>query len=128
MTCLPTETIDEVKQTLRLLVKFGRNSKYCPYPTTRLFPYIPLPGTELFNIAQKHGFIAPSTLDGWTELDYQQFEERCEKIRPWLSSDAAAYIAKAIQKVSYMSEFFIGQGADEAKLDSLLNDLESYAE
>ena len=32
MSCIPTETIDDVKMTIKLIVYLFRTSKYCPYP------------------------------------------------------------------------------------------------
>ncbi len=127
MIGLPTETIQEMKMTLRLLVKLARNSKYCPYPCSQVPAYVPLPDTELFLIAQKHGFRPPQDLEGWVDLDSHYVEETRNRIRPWLTQDLAAFAAKANKMVSEISTHFTGRCVDQDEIDSLLDELEQFA-
>ena len=44
----PSETVEDLKATLRLPSNLAETSLYCPYPLGTLHKYIPLPGTRLF--------------------------------------------------------------------------------
>jgi hypothetical protein len=112
---------------LRLIVEILRKSIDSPYPIARLLAYIPLPGTELFEISQQHGFRSPTTIEGWTDFDYMNFRERRYKVRPWLTDDLVNYADEAIKKVAYTSVYFTGKGADKAKIDSVLENLLHFA-
>lgn len=127
MIGLPTETLEEMKMTLRLLVKVARNSKYCPYPCSQITAYVPLPDTELFFIAQEHGFRLPENLEGWVDLDSRYVEKTRECIRPWLTQELAAFAVKADKMVAEISTHFTGKDADKAEIDLLLDKLEEFA-
>jgi radical SAM superfamily enzyme YgiQ (UPF0313 family) len=67
----PSETIDDLKATLRLICNLVGTSKYCVCPIGTLHKFIPLPGTELFEDAVAKGFKPPETLEDWGILDFE---------------------------------------------------------
>lgn len=127
MIGLPTETLEEMKMSILLLVKLLRNSKYCPYPCSNIPPYTPLPDTELFFIAQKHGFRSPEKMEGWIGLDGRHVANTLEHMRPWLTLELDDFARKADKMAAEVSTYFTGKDADEARIDSLLDDFERFA-
>ena len=70
ITGFPTETMDDVKATINLmltLVKENSNARVSP-----LYNFIPYPGTELFDVAVKHGYVPPDKLEGWSEYTWDK--------------------------------------------------------
>ena len=122
--CLPTETVAEMKESVRMFVHMARETKYCPYPFSRMEPYIPLPDTLLYNIAMKHGFVPPTTMEGWTEFDSQQFAERRKRLRPWLSEEKAYFAALILKASDTISDLFTGPDANHDLIDYHLDEME----
>jgi radical SAM superfamily enzyme YgiQ (UPF0313 family) len=68
MSGFPTETIDDLHQTLDCideLWKINKNIK-----VNGLFFATPFPGTELFDLAVAHGYKPPESLDKWADIDF----------------------------------------------------------
>lgn len=128
MTALPSETIEEMKSTLRLLVKIGRNNKESPYPFTRLMPFIPLPDTELFDTALTYGFVPPKDMEGWTNLDFKNVVERRQSMRPWLTHEQAVFVEQAMDAVAQTSIHYTGADADHDLIDRKLDEIEQLAQ
>jgi anaerobic magnesium-protoporphyrin IX monomethyl ester cyclase len=67
---LPTETLQELKQTRDLMMQLVDD-----HPNCLIFPpnkFRPLPGTELYNIAQTEwGYHMPNTLKAWAEIEVE---------------------------------------------------------
>jgi len=67
---LPTETLQEVKQTRDLMMQLVEDHDNC-----LIFPpnkFRPLPGTELYKIAQTEwGYNMPQTLEAWSEIEVE---------------------------------------------------------
>ncbi len=68
---LPTETWDEIMDTVRLAIRI---SKVCPRVIFSFYCYVPWPGSELYNLAVKEGFEPPKTVEGWSKLDWDLFK------------------------------------------------------
>jgi anaerobic magnesium-protoporphyrin IX monomethyl ester cyclase len=118
MVCTPKETIEDIKLTMKLITDLAKTSKYCPYPFDVLHQYIPLPGTRLFNtVVQEHGFKSPSTLEGWTNFDFLDFEMPTEAKRPWVSKELIEYVKEANRHIESLNALFIGKGRDDKKID-----------
>ncbi len=86
MIGFPEETRSTVKETLRLIYKLTRN------PTTNVYgpaPYIPYPGTPLFQRSVEMGFIPPSYLEGWIHYDWSNISKF-----PWFSNGFKRYLKK----------------------------------
>jgi len=124
MNGLPSETIDEMKMTLRLCAQLQRSSKTSPYPCPSVSTFIPYPDTGLYHEAKKRGFKEPQNLQGWTDLDNEDIVGTRKNIRPWLSEEEAKFAVLADKKVSEISQLFIGKGADHKKIDRALDSLE----
>jgi radical SAM superfamily enzyme YgiQ (UPF0313 family) len=101
MCAIPTETIEDLKRTTDLILKLLKdNIQACFQP---LSAYIPYPGTELFNLAVKHGFDPPSRLEDWVYLDYPSWLKRI----PWLSGKE-----RNMMEVLYFSSLFVDDKAN----------------
>jgi len=124
MMGIPTETIDEMKMSLRLCAKLERNSKTSPYPCSSAATFCPLPDTGLYFEAKKRGFIEPKNLQGWTNLDTEDVLGTRKTIRPWLSEEQAKFAVLADKKIAEVSRLFVGKGADHKMIDRALDSLE----
>lgn len=79
MLGFPTETIDEMKATLRLACELlDENPKAM---VSGVYVAVPYPGTELYDEALKHGFRPPQSLEEWAEFNRQQL------LTPWVKVD-----------------------------------------
>ncbi|CAA6604961.1 conserved hypothetical protein [Rhodospirillaceae bacterium LM-1] len=67
---IPGETLDDLKKTRDLMLQLVAD-----HPNCIIFPpnkFRPLPGTELYDIAQKEwGYSMPQTLDDWAEIEVE---------------------------------------------------------
>jgi anaerobic magnesium-protoporphyrin IX monomethyl ester cyclase len=64
---MPTETIEDLKQTGRFMLKLAEDNPNCiMYPPNKLIPY---PGGKAFSEAVKLGYKAPTTPNDWINLD-----------------------------------------------------------
>jgi anaerobic magnesium-protoporphyrin IX monomethyl ester cyclase len=67
---VPTETLEEVKQTRDLMMRLVRDHKNCIiFPPNK---FRPLPGTELYDLARdKWNYEMPDTLDEWSKIEVE---------------------------------------------------------
>jgi radical SAM superfamily enzyme YgiQ (UPF0313 family) len=75
----PTETIDEMKQTLQLAEQLISDN-----PNTMIagvYILVPYPGTEMYDIALQVGFVPPNTLEQWAQFNRQQL------LTPWVADN-----------------------------------------
>ena len=76
MTGFPTETIGEIKETIRMSLKLlddNPNSEIAAF-----YIFTPYPGTEAYDLALENGFRPPTTLEGWSKFSRQQL------LTPWI--------------------------------------------
>ncbi len=67
----PTESEEDLYQTVDLMLQLARENPYCSL--TPLGIYTPYPGTELYEICRKnHGAAFPDTLDAWADYQWQK--------------------------------------------------------
>lgn len=125
MSCVPTETIDDVKMTLKLIVELSRTSKYCPYPFGVMNKFIPLPNTELFDVAVNYGFHPPENLEGWTMMDHQEYSEAV--IRPWVDPALSEFVDRANACISELNNLYDGGSSHEHLIESAIKKLEMMA-
>src|ERR1051326_5569893 len=79
MVGFPSETVDEMKQTLRLaqqMVDENPNAMIAG-----VYILVPYPGTEIYDRALKAGFVPPSTLEEWAQFNRQQL------LTPWVAGN-----------------------------------------
>jgi len=128
MTCLPGETVEDVKDTLRLIVELAETSLYSPYPFSILHKFIPLPGTELYKIASDYGFKPPHSIEGWTDFDVVDVSKNTDVVRPWLSQEMAAFVNRANELVEGLNVLFIGDNADKRAISEKVDAIRSFVE
>ncbi|MBF0345216.1 MAG: B12-binding domain-containing radical SAM protein [Nitrospirae bacterium] len=63
---LPTETLQERYATIDLLLWIHNTHKEI---VVTVGPYLPYPGSALYQWAKEHGFIPPATTEGWGNID-----------------------------------------------------------
>ena len=87
MMGVPTETIDELKETRDLMFQLIEDNPNCIVNPPNKFR--PLPGTELYELAQQEwGYVMPSTLDAWAEIEN---EAGCST-DGWYSPEVARFL------------------------------------
>lgn len=77
---LPGETLEDLEKTRSLILQIIRDN-----PKALIFmpnKFRPLPGTELFEIALRHGYSPPLNLSGWLEV-----EAEGDYRPPWVSKE-----------------------------------------
>ena len=62
----PTESRNEIEQTLELIDKLYRDNPHMESPFVNI--YTPYPGTPLYELAKKEGFIPPTNLNKWSQI------------------------------------------------------------
>ena len=92
----PTETFEEINQTIDLSFRLKQDNPAAQMETMAIFT--PLPGTPDFQLAVKHGLKPPSTLEEWGNwiFDDYDFEGRRS---PWYDDIGRNYLGN----ISYMS-------------------------
>ncbi len=98
----PTETIAEVKDTMRLMVDLVRDNPHAY--TTPVQLYSPYPGTALFDYSVQTGMAVPATLEGWTESGWEHIDYS------WLSAAEERFL----QKTAYFTFFLDGKTVAES--------------
>lgn len=77
---IPTETRKEVLQSVELAIKLSREN---PHVLPLFFIYSAYPGTALYKLAIEKGFDAPTSLQSWSEMNYETAYLRY----PWLDKE-----------------------------------------
>jgi radical SAM superfamily enzyme YgiQ (UPF0313 family) len=65
----PTQTWEEIKETIDFTLEI---SDILPNVAYNLGTYLPFPGTQLYELAQKEGFVPPKNQMGWKEFDMME--------------------------------------------------------
>ncbi|MBI4831762.1 MAG: hypothetical protein HY801_09460, partial [Candidatus Lindowbacteria bacterium] len=94
ITGLPFETPEELGKTIDLLLwihKTHRNK------TITVGPYLPYPGTALYDMALAEGFRPPGTTKGWGVMDRWSPTLRL----PWATSDELYWIREYFKFLNY---------------------------
>ena len=96
MVGLPTETFDEINQTIDLFIRIKKDNPNAQFET--IGAYTALPQTPLYDLALKMGLTPPQTLEGWIDWLSDEYDIEGRKI-PWFS-----YLErKKIGNLTYMS-------------------------
>ena len=93
----PTETIDEMKETLNLAVTLLDNNPRAQ--VAGVYILVPYPGTEMFDASVAAGFIPPKKLEDWADFSRQH------TLTPWLVGD----VKKFVEFASITSRFVDGK-------------------
>ncbi len=117
MTCVPGENIEDVKDTVTLMLNLFESSKYCPFPIGVMAEYLPLPNTELFEEVVKYGWNPPDDIRGWTNLQNNP-NDISEKIqRIWVDDQMWEYVQEANKQLLALDSLFTGPTADNNIID-----------
>lgn len=82
MMGFPTETLDEIDQTISLGQRLVRENVFARLET--IGTYTPLPGTPLFDLALENGLKPPDNLEGWIDWDFWEYDLEGKRI-PWFN-------------------------------------------
>ena len=102
MAGFPTETLEEVKDTLQLMLRLVRDNPLAR--TTPLQLYTPYPGTPLYHRCLQDGLQVPDRFQGWSDWGW----ERCSS--QWL----APAIRSFLEKAAYFTFFLDGKTVAES--------------
>jgi len=92
----PTETFDDIHQTIDLFVQLRKDNPAAQFEV--IGAYTALPQTPLYDLAIKHGLKPPTTLEGWIEWLFDEYDLEGAKI-PWFNYRER----KLIGNITYMS-------------------------
>lgn len=79
MVGFPTETMEEMKQTLRLAERMVDENPCAMI--AGVYILVPYPGTEIYDTALKAGFQPPRSLEEWAQFNRQQL------LTPWVEGN-----------------------------------------
>ena len=96
MVGFPTETFDDINQTIDLYVRLKKDNPAAQFETIATYTALPL--TPLYDLALKMGLKPPRNLEGWSDWLCDDYDLKGEKI-PWFSYAER----KKIGNVTYMS-------------------------
>ena len=114
MTGFPTETINEMLETVNMMVKLKKENPNIQIIS--LFLFTPWPKTEIYDLSIKHGFIPPNSLEEWGNITWGlNIGDESKKFHPWLTKDFIEMynrIQFTIQSANYLnidklSNFFL---------------------
>jgi radical SAM superfamily enzyme YgiQ (UPF0313 family) len=81
MMGFPTETVEDIKATIALMFRLIEDNEDA---IKDINIYTPYPGTELFDLARKHGFTPPRQLEDWVSFNWRTVNR---KRMPWISKE-----------------------------------------
>jgi anaerobic magnesium-protoporphyrin IX monomethyl ester cyclase len=97
MIGFPTETLAEIRETENFIHELMKANQKMESPFVNI--YTPYPGTKLFDLAIKEGFIAPSNLMGWSKYGWNNSR------LTYLDDDTYSFVKKLsnefLEKVNY---------------------------
>ncbi len=97
MMGLPTETREDMEKTFTLILKLLKEN---PNATKSVNIYTPFPGTELFDVAVKHGLRVPQRIEDWIPFNYRNLAQN----ESWVSGD----MRRLIEVLDFCA-FFVGK-------------------
>lgn len=92
----PTETFEEINQTIDLGFRLKRENRQAQLETMACFT--PLPGTPDFSLALRHGLQTPQTLEGWADWIFDDYDLDGKR-SPWFDEAGRRYLGN----ITYMS-------------------------
>lgn len=82
MMGFPTETFEEINETLDLATQLKRDYPQAQFET--MSPYTALPGTPMFDLSVQMGLKQPDSLEGWSRWSFEEYDWEGRKL-PWYS-------------------------------------------
>ena len=92
----PTETFEEINQTIDLCFRIKKENPDAQFETMAI--YTPLPGTPDFNLAVQHGLKPPQSLEEWADWVFDDYDMSGKK-SPWYNEKDRV----SLGNISYMS-------------------------
>lgn len=74
---VPGESLEDVKETIRLIFQLHQINPNIR--TSPMYNYTPYPGTQLYREAVEAGFKPPETLEGWSNMSFEECTKVWEK-------------------------------------------------
>ncbi len=82
MIGFPTQTFDEINETIDLMYRLRKENPQAQLETLAI--YTALPGTELWDLAVEYGLKPPTTLEGWEDWLFHEYDIKGDRI-PWFN-------------------------------------------
>ncbi len=92
----PTETFEEINQTIDLAFRIKQENPDAQFETMATFT--PMPGTPDFNLAIKNGLKPPQSLEEWADWVFDDYDTTGTK-SPWYDKSQREFLGN----ISYMS-------------------------
>ena len=92
----PTETFEEINQTIDLGYRLKRENPLAELET--MAQYTPLPGTPDWHLALKHGLQPPQSLEEWANWNFDEYDLAGRK-SPWYNYQERKHLGN----ISYLS-------------------------
>ncbi|MFA5142561.1 MAG: radical SAM protein [Candidatus Omnitrophota bacterium] len=96
MIGFPTETFDEVNNTIDLIFRLKKDNPKAQFETMAI--YTALPGTPMYELALGHGLKPPQDLEEWSDWNFDEYDFPGKRI-PWFN----ARERERLGNISYMS-------------------------
>tara|TARA_B100001964_G_scaffold89108_1_gene100146 strand:- start:317 stop:967 length:651 start_codon:yes stop_codon:yes gene_type:complete len=96
MIGFPTETFDEINQTIDLFVRLKKDNPQAQFEV--ICPFLTFPKTPLYDMAMKMGLRPPTALEGWTNWLIDEYDVKGKKL-PWFDYSER----RKIGNIAYMS-------------------------
>ena len=106
IVCYPTETKEEIKNTFRFSAELSRIMRFV---STGIGTYIPYPGTPLYNLAKKEGYVAPNSLAEWMNFSViRRYDVDAMQILwlPWITGSYKKKLGYGYKYVKYCSRYY----------------------
>ena len=82
MMGFPTETFDEIYQTIELIMRLQKDNPKAQIET--IAPYTALPGTPMYSLALEMGLTPPQKLIDWSDWIFDDYDSKWIK-NPWFT-------------------------------------------
>lgn len=94
MAGFPTETVEDLYKTTDLIQKMKKIDSRIRIPAWRVFT--PYPGTGLYELAIKHGWCPPKSLEEWADYDFNTVQ------MPWVKGAKKRIIKNVSFLINYL--------------------------
>jgi len=105
MSGFPSETKEEMQETLSLIYKIFYENRTMIYPVSGPSFYTPFPGTKLFYECVNLGYKAPELFRDWSKYDYNNID------LVWIKPELREFMHKAREVVNNTNKLYTGEDA-----------------
>lgn len=106
MAALPSETIIDFVETLKLILGLLKSNEDIVYPIAGPVYYTPFPQTVLWDVIIRTGFKSPESFRDWMTCDLNSVG-----MTTWVSEELLALVEEARGVVNELNKKFIGENA-----------------